>query len=403
MSRPIAPLTPVADLDRRFYAFAIDRAIAWSIDAAAAVVLVQVLIEPGHLAAGLAAIAGVVVVVAAVFAVVLGLTGSSPGMAVGTIRVVREGSGTPIGVGLALRRQLILGIAALPTLGLGVATLAWTAVMDPGARRRGWHDHVAHSVVVDVRPVPEELPEPDEGPRHVVNLTALRLIPAPAPAKAPARARRPSSPPPVGPPAIATATAAAPATVAVPAAASATAAASAPATAPPERTPAPVSAAAPAPVPVPAADAPPATPRKQLGYPLVPEPRPDEAPPARRAGGAHAARVTPSQWRVSFDTGESFLVEGLALVGRRPEARNGEPVRHLVELTSSDMSLSKTHAQFQIATDGALVVMDRGSTNGSFLVRQGVPRGLPAGKAATLVHGDHVRFGDREMTVVREG
>ena len=67
------------------------------------------------------------------------------------------------------------------------------------------------------------------------------------------------------------------------------------------------------------------------------------------------------------------------------------------------MSLSKTHAQFQIAADGALVVMDRGSTNGSFLVRQGVPRGLPAGKAATLVDGDHVRFGDREMTVVREG
>ena len=56
-------------------------------------------------------------------------------------------------------------------------------------------------------------------------------------------------------------------------------------------------------------------------------------------------------------------------------------MRHLVELPSADMSLSKTHAQFQIAADGALVVMDRGSTNGSFLVRQGVPRGLPAGRA----------------------
>ena len=89
-------------------------------------------------------------------------------------------------------------------------------------------------------------------------------------------------------------------------------------------------------------------------------------------------------------------------MGRRPEARAGEQVRHLVELASDDLSLSKTHAQFQIASDGALVVMDRGSTNGSFLVRQGVPRGLPAGKAATLVDGDHVRFGDREMTVERE-
>jgi uncharacterized RDD family membrane protein YckC len=360
VSDEIAPLTPVADLDRRFYAFAIDRAVAWGIDAAAAVVLVQVLIEPGHVWAGVVAIVAVFVLVGVVFSVVLGLTGTSPGMGISAIRVVREGSaregsGTPIGVRAALLRQSILGVAALPTLGLGVATLAWTAVMDPDGRRRGWHDHVAHAVVVDVRPAPAEVPEPDAGPRHVVNLTALRLVPAPAPepVSAPVRSRRPSSPPPVGPP---------------------------------------------VPVPVPALSSP-TPPRQQLGYPLVPEPRPDAA----RTGGAHAARAVSDRWRVSFDTGESFLVEGLALVGRRPEGRNGEQVRHLVELPSTDMSLSKTHAQFQIAADGALVVMDRGSTNGSFLVRQGVPRGLPAGKAATLVDGDHVRFGDREMTVVREG
>lgn len=346
MTGETVPLTPVADLDRRFYAFAIDRAIAWGIDAAAAVVIFQLLIDPGNVWAGVVAIIAVVVLVGAVFAVVLGITGTSPGMGISAIRVVREGSGTPIGVRDALLRQLILGVAALPTLGLGVATLAWTAVMDVDGRRRGWHDHVAHALVVDVRPVPEELPEEDTAPRHVVNLTALRLVPAPAPelVSAPVRARTPSAPPPPVPP-------------------------------------------------------PPAPPRQQLGYPLVPEPRPD-AEPVAPVGGAHAAR---SPWRVRFDTGESFLVEGLALVGRRPEGRNGEQVRHLVELPSSDMSLSKTHAQFQIAADGALVVMDRGSTNGSFLVRQGVPRGLPAGRAATLVDGDHVRFGDREMTVVREG
>jgi uncharacterized RDD family membrane protein YckC len=365
------PSTPVADLDRRFYAFAIDRAIAWGIDAAAAVLIFQLLIEPGNVWAGVAAIAAVVVLVGVVFAVVLGLTGTSPGMGISAIQVVRESSGTPIGVRDALLRQLILGVAALPTLGLGVATLAWTAVMDADGRRRGWHDHVAHSVVVDVRPVVEELPEEESGPRHVVNLTALRLVPAPAPepVSSPARARRPSTPPPAGPPQTQ-----------------------------PELQPARHAAVALAAPPPP----PPAPPRQQLGYPLVPEPRPD-AEPAAPAGGAHAARAARSQWRVRFDTGESFLVEGLALVGRRPEGRNGEQVRHLVQLPSSDMSLSKTHAQFQVAADGALVVMDRGSTNGSFLVRQGVPRGLPAGKAATLVDGDHVRFGDREMTVVREG
>jgi pSer/pThr/pTyr-binding forkhead associated (FHA) protein len=63
------------------------------------------------------------------------------------------------------------------------------------------------------------------------------------------------------------------------------------------------------------------------------------------------------------------------------------------------MSLSKTHAQFHLARDGALVVMDRGSTNGSVLIRQGMTRDLTAGKPATLLNGDRVRFGDREMLV----
>ncbi|MGZ4447790.1 MAG: FHA domain-containing protein, partial [Nocardioides sp.] len=81
----------------------------------------------------------------------------------------------------------------------------------------------------------------------------------------------------------------------------------------------------------------------------------------------------------------------------------GEPVRHLVPLRSSDMSVSKTHAQLQVASDGVLVVMDRGSTNGSVVIRQGVSRELAPGKPATLLDGDSVRFGDRTMTVAREG
>jgi pSer/pThr/pTyr-binding forkhead associated (FHA) protein len=108
------------------------------------------------------------------------------------------------------------------------------------------------------------------------------------------------------------------------------------------------------------------------------------------------------QWRIAFDSGDSFVVEGLALVGRRPEARPGEPVRHVVPLPSADMSLSKTHAQLHLAPDGVLVVMDRGSTNGSQLIRQGVTRDLTAGRPATLLDGDTVMFGDRRMTVTRQ-
>ncbi len=95
------------------------------------------------------------------------------------------------------------------------------------------------------------------------------------------------------------------------------------------------------------------------------------------------------------------MVEGLALVGRRPEARAGETVAHLVPLRSSDMSLSKTHGQFQVTPAGALVVMDRGSTNGSVVIRQGVSKALAAGRPTTLLEGDAVCFGDRRMTVER--
>jgi pSer/pThr/pTyr-binding forkhead associated (FHA) protein len=105
---------------------------------------------------------------------------------------------------------------------------------------------------------------------------------------------------------------------------------------------------------------------------------------------------------VTFDTGESFVVEGLALVGRGPEPRPDEQVAHVVALHSSDMSLSKTHAQFSVVPDGSLVVMDRGSTNGSTLLRGGVAKPLAARQPATLLPGDRVRFGDREMSVARE-
>ena len=109
-----------------------------------------------------------------------------------------------------------------------------------------------------------------------------------------------------------------------------------------------------------------------------------------------------ARWRVTFDSGESLVVEGLTLLGRCPEPRPGRPVRHLVPLRSADMSLSKTHAQLQVTPDGTLVVVDRGSTNGSILIRDGVARVLTAGRGAAVRDGDVVRFGDREMAVAPE-
>jgi uncharacterized RDD family membrane protein YckC len=300
---------PVADLDRRFYAFAIDRAVAWGIYAAAGYLAWRVLISEDRLWVGLAAVAGVILLVNLLLAIPMGVQGVSPGKAMMGLRVIDPDDGTPIGVGRALVRGLILGVGTLPLFGLGTATLAWTAVEDRTRERRGWHDLVARSLVVDVRPRDVDEVVKDERPRHVVNLTAMRLMPV----------RQPELP----------------------------------------------------------------------------------ATPPRAPEGRREPRARPG-WRVTFDSGESLVVAGLGLVGRGPQPKPGEQVAHLVPLTSDNMSISKTHAQFHVAGDGALVVMDRGSTNGSILIRSGVSRELSAGKPATLLDGDRVLFGDREMVVSRE-
>ncbi|MCY4725049.1 RDD family protein [Nocardioides sp. STR2] len=362
---PQAMTYPVAELERRFAAFAIDRLLAWTLVAGVGVATALVVSDDLWTVVG--AVAGATVLVWVVMAVVAGLTGSSPGKAMTGLRVVHHGTGTPIGVGPALLRSLVLGLAGLPTFGIGIATLAWTAVEDRSRQRRGWHDHLTGTVVVDVRPVVEVADTAvDDGPRHIVNLTAMRLVPAPPveQVRTPERSEHSVRRQPL------------PADLARPASASAPAPAPAPAQASPARR----------------APAPPAPAR----------PTPAQAPP-QAWSPPPGTPMAPPRWRVHFDNGESFVIAGLALVGRRPEPRSGEQVAHLVPLASADMSVSKTHAQFGPAPDGTIVVMDRGSTNGTVLVRQGVSRQLAPGKPAALVDGDKVVYGDREMVLSREG
>jgi uncharacterized RDD family membrane protein YckC len=364
---PHATTYPIAQLERRFTAFAVDRLLAWSL--LAVVGVATALFVSDDLWTVVGVVAATMVLLWLVLAVVLGVKGTSPGKALTGLRVVHHGDGTPIGVGPALLRSLVLGASGLPTFGIGIATLAWTAVEDRGRQRRGWHDHLTGTVVVDVRPVVEVAETgADEGPRHIVNLTAMRLIPAPPveAVRTPERSEHSVRRQPL-----------------------------------PAEVVAPPAAAPPAPV---QQQRPPQPPQQQQGWPQpplaertrqrIPQPASQPAPQQRPTSGA--------RWRVHFDDGESFVIAGLALVGRRPEPRSGEQVAHLVPLASADMSVSKTHAQFGPAPDGTIVVMDRGSTNGTVLVRQGVSRQLAPGKPASLVEGDKVVYGDREMTLTRE-
>jgi len=331
----------VADPDRRFYAFAIDRMVAWGIDVAVAVVASRYLLSRGHVVIGVVVIVATVLLVGLVLALLLGTTGATPGKSLMGLRLVHTGTGGPIGPGPAILRTCVVGLATVP-FGFGLAALAWTAVADTTRLRRGWHDHLVGSILLDTRPVPVVDEVEDAGPRHVVNLTALRLAPS-------------------------------------------------------RRTPEPLE---------PTVLPPRARPRHAAG------PHPDDRAerttvrdpgPARDDAPEPTAPVVlpASTWGLAFDTGERVVVDTLVLVGRRPELRQGEQGARLVALPSADMSVSKTHAQVVVADDGALVVTDRGSTNGSTLVRQGMARPLPGGRPTTLLDGDVVKLGDRTMTVHR--
>lgn len=450
---------PVADLERRFYAFVVDRLLDFGVCAALAVALW--LLTDGESPALVAGVSlGVLAALWLVFAVSTGVAGTTPGKAALKLRLVSEGTGEPVGVGKALVRSLVLAVSGLPTFGFGLAALAWTAVADTSGQRRGWHDLVAGSVVLDVRDVPESVAEAaDDAPRHVVNLTAMRLVPAPAANVPSARRTVPDSEhsmrreplakdlsgPTTGAPTGSSRTTqrvvpGAPAAGAVdhsPRAAEVPPAPSAPQPAapaaaqhrgqsgPPTVPPVPVAPqqpyAPPASGPVPPPPAPthapaPSTPQAPAHRAAQP---PAQQPPAQQgfrpppapapAGAPQHAAAPPSlppgaaRWRATFDDGQSFVVEGLALVGRRPTPGPGEQVRHVVPLSSPEMSVSKTHAHFGPAPDGVIVVTDRGSTNGTILIRSGIGRQLSPGKPATLRDGDRVMFGDRAMTLSLEG
>ena len=353
-----------ADLERRLHAYALDRVLGWGLPVGLAWLLVAsdqaawfVLSAPLALA----------VVLVAGGAALLAARGATPGMAALGLRV--EPVDGALSFAAAVRRQAVLALAGLPTFGLGLATLAWTAAADRSGRRRGWHDEVAGTQVVDVRPVaaPETAPE---RPQPIVNLTAMRLVPPePAPATP-----RPATGTPDGQ------------------------------SGAPVRPEAPEAPQAPARPDGPApgrrrADVPPATRGPAIPPAIPPAIRPATPPTAAPPPPA----VATPRWRATADTGERVVVRGVTLLGRGPQARPGEQVADLVALASPDMSVSKTHAQLSLGEDGSLVVMDRGSTNGSVLIRQGVPRHLSPGRPVTLLEGDVLRLGDRVLEIEQVG
>ena len=159
----------------------------------------------------------------------------------------------------------------------------------------------------------------------------------------------------------------------------------APSAAPPSA--APPTAAA---TPQPAAAAPaaaPFSPPAPAPQPAAPAPEALEAP-----DGVRAVLV--------LDSGQRIDVRGVTLLGRSPAAEAGEGMVQLVRVEDDTLSVSKTHLSVMPARRGVFVV-DRGSTNGSAILRDGAEFILTAGQPVVLQPGDAVRFGDRTLQVER--
>jgi predicted component of type VI protein secretion system len=103
-----------------------------------------------------------------------------------------------------------------------------------------------------------------------------------------------------------------------------------------------------------------------------------------------------------FDTGDRVDVVGRGVIGRNPAAPTDENLAHLVPISDSGRTVSKSHLDFGVE-DGRLWVMDRGSTNGTAVVDpHGGERTLEPGAKTPVEAGSTVRFGDRSFTVESE-
>src|SRR3954447_18346197 len=101
----------VAGADRRFYAFLLDRFVAWALLAVALYASYTLLVEPGDLWSGVAAVAGAVLLVGLAGSVLVGVFGLTPGKALLGLRVLSVRTARPVGVPRAALRTLILGVA----------------------------------------------------------------------------------------------------------------------------------------------------------------------------------------------------------------------------------------------------------------------------------------------------
>ena len=102
---------------------------------------------------------------------------------------------------------------------------------------------------------------------------------------------------------------------------------------------------------------------------------------------------------LTFTSGQTTVVHGSALIGRRPTTRLDEAVDQLITVGDMSATASKTHLQLGWQAE-LLWATDRHSGNGTTCSRASEPAmRLVPGKPHLLLHGDTVRIGDLAFTV----
>lgn len=382
------PFGQVAPVKRRAIAYLIDAVINGAVAIVPAGVVAGVAMAAGRdgmipvLLFGGIAVWLVVMAWLVVYTLMQSRSGSI-GMRTQGLRLVRADEGAPLGFWRALLRNVVFGLLSAIVVGL------FTPLFDGSGRFQGWHDKAAGALMMDARvaaPEPEvvEAPPAPPAPPLLPAPSFDRLPPAPMPGFEPAPQAAPtadvSAPQhaaPAAPPR--------PAAPPIPVAEAGGMIAFVPGVtqdAPPQRAAAPAAPAAPIPPvpPLPAVAPAPAVP--------VPVTEDDDVEDTRISIPGHRLVFT-------WDDGTRVSVSRRTIFGRNP-APEADAV--VVPVRDETLSLSKTHFEAAAEASGGWI-LDRHSTNGTVLVRDGQRFACPPGERMRVRLGDVIEIGDRVVTI----
>lgn len=409
----IPGIGPIAPVSRRAIAYLIDAVIAGLLCGIGYGIVLGATLGGGvtdvatalaGMALGISVVGLVMLVWTLVYTFMQG-GGGSIGMRIMKLQLVREDGSAPLGFGRALLRNLVFGLSAAIIVGY------FTPLFDGSGRFQGWHDKAGGALMRDLRDAAATAPSvaevgpslPSSPPRTLATAPGVGAVVPSAPASAqvvPPRPPLPSAPAASAP--------VAPASTPVAPASPQPALASAPdglidmvpgitVTSPPAVPAAPATPPAPA-APVVAPATPVAAPASAPEASAVPEtPAPQVFEPSALDDDLESTRISIPGHRLVFiwDDGVRVRVSRRTVFGRNPASEDGATI---VAVRDETLSLSKTHFEAAAESSGAWV-LDRYSTNGVTIVRDGARIACPPGTRVPVRIGDALEIGDRIVTI----